>query len=407
MALRSSRSVPAVSSPGRIRSFAPHERRIYRLVLVVGSGVSEGEYVNQAFGLNNLVGATISNIATAAVRLVPDPVFDCSDVIGKVFDDRNANGYQDEGEPGIPNVRLATLNGVLVTSDADGRYHVACAAIANEYRGSNFVMKLDTRTLPAGYRVTTENPRDVRLTRGKVTKLNFGATIHRVVRLEVSDAAFMSGSTDLKPEWQARVTELPNLLRDKPSVVRIAYAVGGGGAEARQTTHAGADPADRKDVAGLAATRTRSRSKKNRRRRHEHAHPGVRHGRLHRHDAARCRTCHSERCPGQDGRRQLVARCSRSRPTPKRRHRSATSFCRRAVLVRDLEAMRRSAATLPTIAGRPARHLVRVGRGRAVRVRPFVPAAFGTGKARLHRGERARPSRFCGFSSWDTRMRSA
>jgi uncharacterized repeat protein (TIGR01451 family) len=206
------------------QSFAPHERRIYRLVLVVGSGVSEGEYVNQAFGLNNLVGATISNIATAAVRLVPDPVFDCSDVIGKVFDDRNANGYQDEGEPGIANVRLATLNGVLVTSDAEGRYHVACAAIPNEYRGSNFVMKLDTRTLPAGYRVTSENPRDVRLTRGKVTKLNFGATIHRVVRLELSDAAFVSDGTDLKPEWQARVRALPNLLREKPSVVRIAYA---------------------------------------------------------------------------------------------------------------------------------------------------------------------------------------
>ncbi len=206
------------------QSFAPHERRIYRLVLVVGSGVSEGEYVNQAFGLNNLVGATISNVATAAVRLVPDPVFDCSDVIGKVFDDRNANGYQDEGEPGIPNVRLATLNGVLVTSDAEGRYHVACAAIPNEYRGSNFVMKLDTRTLPAGYRVTTENPRDVRVTRGKVTKLNFGATIHRVLRLEVNDAAFVAGSTDLRPEWQARVKELPNLLREKPSVVRVAYA---------------------------------------------------------------------------------------------------------------------------------------------------------------------------------------
>ena len=208
------------------QSFAPHERKVYRLVLVVGAGVGEGEYVNQAFGLNNLVGATISNVATAAVRLVPDPVFDCPDVIGKVFDDRNANGYQDEGEPGIPNVRLATLNGVLVTSDAEGRFHVACAAIPNEYRGSSFVMKLDTRTLPAGYRITTENPRDVRLTRGKVTKLNFGATIHRVLRLEVNDAAFAPGSTDLQPEWQARVKELPNLLRDKPSVVRIAYTSG-------------------------------------------------------------------------------------------------------------------------------------------------------------------------------------
>ncbi len=42
----------------------------------------------------------------------------------------------------------------------------------------------------------------------------------------MSDVAFAPGSTDLKPEWQARVKELPDLLREKPSVVRLAYATG-------------------------------------------------------------------------------------------------------------------------------------------------------------------------------------
>jgi large repetitive protein len=208
------------------QSFAAHERRTYKLVLVVGAGVSESEYVNQAYGLNNLIGVTISNVATATVRVVPDPVFDCSDIIGKVFDDKNANGYEDAGEGGIANARLATTNGILVTTDAEGRFHVACAAIPNEYRGSNFVMKLDARTLPTGYRITTENPRDVRLTRGKMTRLNFGATIHRVVRVEVGDAAFAGTGTQLQPEWQARVAQLTQTLREKPSVVRVAYASG-------------------------------------------------------------------------------------------------------------------------------------------------------------------------------------
>lgn len=208
------------------QSFTPRERKTYKLVLVVGAGVGEAEYINQAFGINNLIGATISNVATAAVRVVPDPVFDCSDLIGKVFDDRNVNGYQDDGEPGIANVRIATVNGVLVTTDAEGRYHVACAAIPNAYRGSNFVMKLDERTLPAGYRVTTENPRDVRLTRGKLTKLNFGATLHRVVRVEVSTDAFEPNSTQLRPKWRERIEQLSETLRDKPSVVRVAYSLG-------------------------------------------------------------------------------------------------------------------------------------------------------------------------------------
>ena len=208
------------------QTFAAKERRTYRLVLVVGAGVGEAQYVNQAFAVNNLIGAAISNVATAAVRVVPDPVFDCADIIGKVFDDKNVNGYQDSGEPGIPNVRLATTNGILVTTDSEGRFHVACAAIPNAYRGSNFVMKLDERTLPSGYRVTTENPRDVRITAGKMSKLNFGATIHRVVRIEVSDAAYQAEDIRLKPEWEARVAQLPQSLRDRPSVVRIAYAPG-------------------------------------------------------------------------------------------------------------------------------------------------------------------------------------
>ena len=84
-------------------------------------------------------------------------------------------------------------------------------------------MKLDERTLPSGYRVTTENPRDVRLTRGKLTKLNFGATIHRVVRVEVNDSAFEAGTTQLLPEWRARIELLPKTLATQPSVVRIAY----------------------------------------------------------------------------------------------------------------------------------------------------------------------------------------
>jgi uncharacterized repeat protein (TIGR01451 family) len=205
------------------QTFAPRERKTFRLMLVVGAGVSEGEYVNQAWAINSLINVPISNVATATVRVVPDPVFDCSEIIGKVFDDRNANGYQDQGEPGIARVRIATVTGVVVTTDSEGRFHIACAAIPDEYRGSNFVMKLDERSLPSGYRLTTENPRDVRVTRGKMTKLNFGATIHRVIRVEVNDSAFESGSIELKAEWRARIAQLPQALEDKTSVVRVAY----------------------------------------------------------------------------------------------------------------------------------------------------------------------------------------
>lgn len=214
------------------QTFTAGERKTWKMILVVGTGVGEGEYVNQTWSLNSIVSTLVSNIASATVRVIPDPTFDCSDIVGKVFDDKNANGYQDQGEPGIPNVRVVTARGLLVTTDAEGRFHVACAAIPQMDHGSNFVMKLDERTLPSGYRLTTENPRDVRVTRGKMVKLNFGATVHRVVRLELTAAAF-TREAGLAPEWAARLDAVVAQLKSRPSVLRISYAGGGEGARAR------------------------------------------------------------------------------------------------------------------------------------------------------------------------------
>ncbi len=211
-------------------SFTGNETKTWKMLLVTGAGVSEGEYTNIVWAINDLTGGVDSNVAAATVRIVPDPTFDCSEIIGKVFDDQNTNGYEDEGEPGLPNVRVVTVNGLLVTTDREGRFHVACADIPQDLRGSNFMMKLDERTLPSGYRVTTENPRVVRTTRGKMVKLNFGAAIHRVVRLELSDAAFRGGHAEPGVALARALDKLPTSLRVKPSVLRLAYRTGRGDA---------------------------------------------------------------------------------------------------------------------------------------------------------------------------------
>jgi uncharacterized repeat protein (TIGR01451 family) len=207
--------------PGR--TFAGNETQRISMVLGVGTGVGEGEYVNQVAATQGAGGPSLSNIASATVRVVPDALFDCTDVIGKVYDDKNANGYQDDGEAGIPNVRLATVNGLLVHTDAHGRYHIACAAVPKEGTGSNFVLKLDERTLPSGYRVTSENPAAERVTRGKLVKVNFGATVHRVVRLDLQADAFEAGAAVLKPAFEAQLVRVIDALDDKPSVLRLAY----------------------------------------------------------------------------------------------------------------------------------------------------------------------------------------
>ena len=138
-------------------------------------------------------GAQIGNTGRAVVSIEAEPVFDCGDLIGKVFDDSNRNGYQDEGEPGLPGVRLATVKGELITTDKNGRYNVPCAMIPDAAIGSNFILKLDTRTLPTGFRVTTDNPRTIRLTKGKAAKLDFGAAVTRIVRLDLKERSFCHG----------------------------------------------------------------------------------------------------------------------------------------------------------------------------------------------------------------------
>ncbi len=186
-------------------TFAVGETKTFTMLLTVGSGVGYGAYVNQAWAINSLVNSMVSNVAAATVRVTPDPTLDCTDIIGKVFDDVNANGYEDRGEPGLPNVRLVTPRGWLVNTDAEGRFHIACAIVPNQDRGSNFVMKLDEKTLPTGYRVTTENPASIRATSGKFARLDFGAALFRVFRLDLSNAAFRTVKTP-KPAAEPEIT---------------------------------------------------------------------------------------------------------------------------------------------------------------------------------------------------------
>jgi uncharacterized repeat protein (TIGR01451 family)/fimbrial isopeptide formation D2 family protein len=194
-----------------------------QLLLAVGAGVTEGEYVNRAQVVHGITGNAMSGEATATVRVMPDPTFDCTDVTGKVYDDANRNGVQDSGERGLAGVRLVTTNGLVATTDPYGRYHITCAATPDEARGSNFVLKLDDRTLPSGFRMSTNQVQVKRATRGKALKFDFGASISRVIGLDVADAVFEPGTTTMRIQWRPRVDLLLAELRKAPAVLRLTY----------------------------------------------------------------------------------------------------------------------------------------------------------------------------------------
>ncbi len=198
-------------------------RHTIKLLLAVGAGVTEGEFTNRAQAVSSLTGTAMSEEAEATVRLVPDPTFDCTDVTGKVFGDSNRNGYQDGDEAGLAGVRVVTARGLAARTDAHGRYHITCAITPNESRGSNFVLKLDDRTLPSGFRVSTRPIQVQRATRGKALRINFGASIHRVVGLDIADAVFEPGSTEMRNQWRSRIGLLLSELQIAPAVLRLSY----------------------------------------------------------------------------------------------------------------------------------------------------------------------------------------
>jgi len=204
-------------------NFGSSDHRTIMLLLAVGAGVGEGEFVNRAQVIQGATGQPMSGEATATVRVVPDQTFDCTDVYGKVFDDVNRNGRQDSGEKGLAGVRVVTAQGLAATTDQFGRFHITCALTPNDIRGSNFVLKLDDRTLPSGFRLSTDEIQIKHATAGKALKFDFGASIYRVVAVDLSDAAFEPGSTEIRAQWKPRIDVLLAELRKAPSMLRLSY----------------------------------------------------------------------------------------------------------------------------------------------------------------------------------------
>ena len=244
-------------------AMARGQTRVITLRALVTGSTVPGPQRNIARALDSATGALAAADAVAIVRLVAEPVFDCSTVIGRVFDDINQDGYMngrpekagnnpeitnqdydptgkygdkyavapedittEQAEKGLPGVRLVAPNGMSVTTDAHGRFNVPCAALPRDI-GSNFMLKLDERTLPSGYRLTTENPRVVRVTAGMLTKLNFGAALSRVVRIDLSAQAFDGDGAKPSANLEAGLRKMITTIQDTPSMLRISYLVRG------------------------------------------------------------------------------------------------------------------------------------------------------------------------------------
>lgn len=129
--------------------------------------VSKKIKIGVLFGFMLIFGIFSHSVSQAELF---DPTFETPTVFGRVFLDENQNGRYDSGEAGVGGVKLVSAQGEIITTDAEGRYSLP---ILNQIRG-NYILKLDLKSLPKNYKITTENPAIVRLSPGMPSEINFG-----------------------------------------------------------------------------------------------------------------------------------------------------------------------------------------------------------------------------------------
>jgi hypothetical protein len=59
------------------------------------------------------------------LKIEPGIVADCGTIIGRVFVDKNFDGHQQSGEPGVPNAVIFLEDGNRIMTDENGLYTVA------------------------------------------------------------------------------------------------------------------------------------------------------------------------------------------------------------------------------------------------------------------------------------------
>lgn len=155
-------------------TLAAQATRNFTYRVQVGPGALQGDGISMAEARGG-VPLQASNQAYAKVKVGGGVFSDRGFVVGKIYADCNRNRLQDEGEPGVPNVRLYLEDGSFVLSDSAGQYSFQGLAPLTH------VLHIDPTTLPERARVALmsnrqmgdANSRFVDLRNGEMQRADF------------------------------------------------------------------------------------------------------------------------------------------------------------------------------------------------------------------------------------------
>ncbi|MGL6290483.1 MAG: DUF7507 domain-containing protein, partial [Silanimonas sp.] len=144
---------------------------------------------------------------------------------------RVADGYVVEytirnvalAERGIPGVRIASVEGLLVETDPYGRYSLVGVEGGRVERGRNVILKVDPATLPPGSTFTTDNPLVRRVTPGLPVRFDFGVKMPATVieggetstEVVLGTVLFEPGSAELREAHRPTIATIAGLARER------------------------------------------------------------------------------------------------------------------------------------------------------------------------------------------------
>ncbi|MEG1680802.1 MAG: OmpA family protein, partial [Stenotrophomonas sp.] len=125
-------------------------------------------------------------------------------------------------ERGIPGVRIASVEGLLIETDQYGRYHLEGVDGGKWERGRNFILKVDPTTLPAGSVFTTENPLLRRITPGIPVRFDFGVKLDEALigggteqaEMALGEVFFAPGSAEVRERYLPVIEAMAAKVRE-------------------------------------------------------------------------------------------------------------------------------------------------------------------------------------------------
>jgi uncharacterized repeat protein (TIGR01451 family) len=150
---------------------------VYGVILTPDAIRGSGRNIAVATGVTPAGTTVSSNSASFVVQIRPGILSDCGTILGRVFVDKNFDGEQQPGEPGVPNSVIFFDDGNRVVTDANGLFSLPYV-LPGFRTGTLDLTSLPGYTLaPNRYRIEgNSQSRLVKLAPGAMARMNFAVT---------------------------------------------------------------------------------------------------------------------------------------------------------------------------------------------------------------------------------------